>query len=258
MTANNDNYLCPICREYLLEPRIYECGHSICEQCMKKSDETLESNNKNLFQATTYKCAMCRNETLIKWFNRPINHRLIDILSTNEEYVSSLEEYRKNKKDIPPETPTIPDNVNMASIVNSKRQEKCNQLYEEIVPLLFEASLVGKPYITITHHVKDIQCVADMLAKKLFNNHGIYKLQTTQNECQIDIIPSNRSFQCEYVNRSYSRQLNANRNSDSDEEEEEEENENEETKLEIDLRPVVAQLSNELIGSVTRSRFSSR
>ena len=35
-----NDILCPICQEVIFAPRIYDCGHSICEECMKRADET--------------------------------------------------------------------------------------------------------------------------------------------------------------------------------------------------------------------------
>ena len=139
MTSNGLDFMCPICRDYLLEPRIYECGHTICERCMKKSDEMTDSENSSLFQVSVYRCPICRDQTHIKWFKRPINHTLIEIFSKNSDYSESLEKYRQDKlKDLVPETPKIPENVNVANIVNSKRREQCDKLYNEIMPLIFE------------------------------------------------------------------------------------------------------------------------
>ena len=52
-----------------------------------------------------------------------------------------------------------------------------------------KAAISGKPYIVITNHTTEIQMVADLLAKKLFENNGIYKLQSSYRECQIEFVP---------------------------------------------------------------------
>ena len=110
----SDDSICPICKDYLLEPRIYECGHTICESCMIKSDKTVKENTLNTFQLPVYKCCLCRHETLKEWFRRPINHNLQCILMKDDEYKEASEIYKKNKEQKDPEDDTIPQGVNFA------------------------------------------------------------------------------------------------------------------------------------------------
>ena len=152
----SDDSICPICKDYLVEPRIYECGHTICESCMIKSDKTVKENTLNTFQLPVYKCCLCRHETLKEWFRRPINHNLQCILMKDDEYKQAFEIYKKNKDKEDPEDDTIPQRVNLSRIVTRKRRQKCDQIYKEILPSLVNAALEGKPYITITTNVKDI------------------------------------------------------------------------------------------------------
>ena len=72
----------------------------------------------------------------------------------------------------------------------------------EILPLLFDAASQGKPFITIIKKdkVHDIQMIADLLSKKLFDKNKIYRLVSTGRECDIEIIPSSRTYKTEYVN----------------------------------------------------------
>ena len=46
METQGIDYMCPICKDYLLQPRIYECGHTICERCMINCDKSVKSEVK--------------------------------------------------------------------------------------------------------------------------------------------------------------------------------------------------------------------
>ena len=196
---------CPICREMMIMPRLYDCGHSICEVCMIKNDNMSQDNNTNIFQLPVFKCPICRNETNGEWHTRPINHSLIQLFSQNEEYQKATKEYKEKHK-----TPdTHADNqvlaeINLGYIVHKKRMQKCEKIYKKLLPVLMKAAMAGKPYIIITTHTTEIQMVADLLAKKLFKNNGIYKLQSSYRECQIEFVPSDRTYKSEYENPTFS------------------------------------------------------
>ena len=83
------------------------------------------------------------------------------------------------------------------------REEKADNIYQKILPILFEAAVDGKPFIIITHDNKNIQMVADILSKRLFNQNNIYKLISTPKECTIELIPSRRSYKNEYINSGF-------------------------------------------------------
>ena len=88
---------CPICREMMIMPRLYDCGHSICEVCMIKTDNMSQDNNTNTFQLPIFKCPICRNETNGEWHTRPVNHSLIQLFSQNDEYQKATKEYRETR-----------------------------------------------------------------------------------------------------------------------------------------------------------------
>ena len=42
MDELDEHFYCPICRDIFMTPKLYDCGHTICEKCMIKMDETEE------------------------------------------------------------------------------------------------------------------------------------------------------------------------------------------------------------------------
>ena len=71
---------------------------------------------------------------------------------------------------------------------------RTESLYNQIVPILYRAALDGKAHVTISSSTYDIGMVADMLAKKLIDRNGIYRFIAGRHECQIELVPSERSY----------------------------------------------------------------
>ena len=221
---------CPICREMMIMPRLYDCGHSICEVCMIKTDNMSQDNNTNTFQLPIFKCPICRNETNGEWHTRPVNHSLIQLFSQNDEYQKATTEYRETHQtpDMRADNQVL-ERINLGYIVHKKRMQKCDKIYKKLLPLLMKAAISGKPYIVITNHTTEIQMVADLLAKKLFENNGIYKLQSSYRECQIEFVPSDRTYKSEYENPTFS--LEDQNDDDSDDSDDSENDEDFEEEL---------------------------
>jgi len=192
---------CPICKDIMIFPRLYpQCGHTLCEPCMIKHDTVEREKTRSVFDAHIYSCPICRQTTLLSWSHRPINRLILQELRNNDAYEEAYNKYKENRNDIT--SISIPNDIDLAIISKKIRLEKTEILYKEILILLFEAASNGKPYITIStkSKVHDIQLVADLLSTKLFKNNKIYKLTTTPNICDIEIIPSNRTYKSEYIN----------------------------------------------------------
>ena len=182
----SEEYFCPICKDLMICPRIYNCGHTICEECMKRADETTYDES-DTFSVPVFKCPICRKFEYTRWYIRPINFHLISILSSNvKDYEEKSSDYiSKNKSKIV----EIPDRVNLSYICLKKRVELCEHIYEKIFPHLYDAAISGKPYISISlDNNEDIDAIADLLAKKLFEENGIYRFLHKGNECRIDFI----------------------------------------------------------------------
>ena len=203
MTDINNNFQCPICQETMMIPRLYPCGHNICEECMIKNDQSQNSSNPSMFQLPIYKCPICRNETIKEWWARPINNALIDVLcQLSDDYKSK----HLNHQRVPETEYTevvIPPNINLAYMCNKMRQYKANELYKQILPILYKASVEGKPFVTISSEHANISNIAEILADKLIKKNGIYRLTATQRECQIELVPTSSNYQYCFDNNNY-------------------------------------------------------
>ena len=184
----SEDSLCPICQEIIFIPRIYPCGHSTCEECMIKSDRsTIDSTNSH--KLPVFKCSLCRHETYDRWFDRPINHTLLELQCQDGAYAKKFEKYKEEKPEFE-EDLKIPSTINLSYICQSIRYKKFRNIYKKLLPILLNEAMMGKPLITITSRelVKEIYLVADLLSRKLINSHGIYRFIATPRDCEIEFV----------------------------------------------------------------------
>ena len=186
--SNNveQNLNCPICLTIFVMPRIYSCGHSVCEECMYKCDKENEEATVSNFDSPVYKCPLCRVESVVPYTERPLNRSLMTILETTKDY-SKISKYRKSnfmkKIEI-----NLYDGINLSHLAFKSKFTKCEKHYKEIMPLIYKAAKEGKSKLTILTNTKELQTIYSMLSKKLFS-HGIYKVQATPTEFNIYILP---------------------------------------------------------------------
>ena len=187
--------LCTICNNLLFNPRVYECGHTLCEPCMINNDLITSNNHTNIFTLPVYKCPLCRHETVTKWYDRPKNQSLIDILNLNDNYKKANDEYNKqvneNNQSLTEHDLEIPQRINLSYISNNIRVKRAEQLYNYYLPILLQYALEGKTHLCITDSTKvsEIASVADILSHKLMTNNGIFRFFCNSRECQIEIVP---------------------------------------------------------------------
>ena len=196
-----DENTCPVCKDTMMIPRIYECGHTICEICMKDGDRITKKNVLSKFTVPYYKCPLCREKTIVEWYLRPINRVLLNILRKDNDYEHKYIEYKKKNTT---KTPDIPSNVNLAALTKKNKILLTYKLYNKILPLLYDAAVNGKSVISIEKPIcRDIQIVSDSLSEILFINHNIHKLVATSHECVIELVSSVDSYKSEYINDDY-------------------------------------------------------
>jgi hypothetical protein len=201
MEQNNLN--CPICTNIMILPRIYDCGHTLCEDCMVQIDNEDNIISESSREAVIYKCPICRKTTHKPWFNRPKNLFLMNVLDSNVEY----QQIMKNRKIDNDPLDNIPDNINLSFLCTRNKELKFNELYNYILPLLIKSCLEGKHVLTITDRSEELYTYSSKISKKLFDTHGIYKISSKPNFFKIYITKeeesnSFRSMQ-EFINNNY-------------------------------------------------------
>lgn len=197
----NENIHCPICRDLFIMPRIYECGHTVCEECMKNIDETNKEKFNSVFDVVYYTCPLCRFETITKYSDRPINHSLKQILEKLPEYKKKVKNSNINIID------DIKDNsylkcLNFSNISFKYKFMKAEEYYHKLLPVLYDAALEGKNKIVITKNIKELKIISSLLAKKLWK-HGILNIVSTPREFIIYLLPENGGYNSEFVNPNY-------------------------------------------------------
>jgi hypothetical protein len=203
---------CIICSELIVCPRFYEnCGHTICEGCMVKNDEMDIENNRYVFEAVEYRCPLCRTITLKPWFKRPFNHALASILEKDVKY-SELEKKRLLQRKIDlNDCDVVSDEelrtMNMSKISYTYRDNLAEDLYNYILPAVYDGVMGGKPYIVIKDRIKELRSVSDLVSNKLIKNNNIYRVFSTNNEFTIEIIPTRNSIKYDYVNDNFNQNL---------------------------------------------------
>jgi len=177
---------------------------------MIKNDCAEKDKCRSAFDVPIFSCPICRQTTLLAWYLRPINLLILQELRKSQEYEEKYNKYKKEQNDM--QQSDIPVDIDLATLTKKNRNEKMESIYKELLPILFNAAAKGKPFISISEKKKvhDIKLIADLLAKKLFEQNKIYKLTITSNICDIEIISSNRNYKSEYINpnlRAISRSL---------------------------------------------------
>ena len=203
----SDELLCPICKDYNVQPRLYDCGHSICEKCMVKKDDIDKRKVVNVFTIDYYACPICRNYTMKPWYLRPINRSLIDLLSIDDGYKEAHNAYTDDgHSEYDRMIYNPPDDMDLSRLAEDSRIAIANNIYNDIIPILFEAASKGKAFITIpTPLARDVRMVGDLVSKRLFQKHNIYKMVCSFRECTIELIKSQEGdgIRNEYQNGEY-------------------------------------------------------
>ena len=187
MNNDNDghNLLCLICANVHVYPRIYKCGHTVCSCCMQEIDVREHSST---FEVPIYKCPCCREKTIIPWNKRPLNRVLETLCKSHPDYKS-----RKKEVDILLKDRTqmveIPENVDISRISYKCMKSLAGDLYSKILPVLYEAAICGKSFVTITEEnfVSQIEACVTELKKLLFDNN-IFNNQKEESKEEVDYL----------------------------------------------------------------------
>ena len=198
--------MCPICSDYMLQPRIYDCGHTICERCMVKKDKEDLVKIVNIFSIEHYACPICRNHTIKPWYTRPINRSLVDVLSNDVKYKQANDHYLNNEStEYDQLIYNPPEDIDLSKLCEESRIRMANNLYNDIIPILFEAAITGKAYVNIPNPLaRTVRMVSDLISQRLFRNHNIHKMTCSYRDCTIELVKSNgNQIRNEYTNEQY-------------------------------------------------------
>lgn len=197
----DENTLCPICKDICIFPRIYEnCGHTVCEKCMKNMDKTEKEKITSPFIVPIFKCPICRTESLYPWHKRQKNHKLISLLESSEKYKEIVKKYKQEYSKT--EKQTVDKNINFSFLTEKIQKKKAKELYNYILPIIYQEILKGISKIIIKYKNKELIKFSDKISELLFAN-GIYKVTARTNEFIVDVLPSNGNYINEYKNSNF-------------------------------------------------------
>lgn len=196
---------CPVCQTLFVYPRVYNCGHSVCELCMLKIDINVAKMTPPC-TLPLFRCPICRSENFLPFNERPLNHSLIGLIE--QEKGSEYDEIkthvkceadkwaRVNEKDLHacalvyPQRDghsNVPDVQNVSSIAQHVRKRKAICLFQSIIPSIMRAVYNGYEKLHITTHVTDLISVSRELANMLFE-YGIHSISFTESIFTIRIL----------------------------------------------------------------------
>ena len=177
--------ICPICTEIFVFPRSYDCGHAICELCMHEMDR--RDTTADTHTLSIHNCPICRFPTLKPWYHRPRAIALEQITSQHPDYEKRKEEVTVLLAEYKSTIPIVPKNTDLANLAYFARCKLALELYEVLVERVYTAALDGLNFVSITEPglVGDIEKVVDLLSKRLFRDHNVYKVLVTRAECTI-------------------------------------------------------------------------
>ena len=249
---------CPICRTGWVRPRMYGCGHSVCETCMQAVDQRaltqheyqqrgadLRDSEARRRQLATrhsllvvYRCPMCRFETVVPWWCRPLNVALRDVMgddappsaaTVNEAPdgtnggVAPQETYEEVEDDegeqeeeeegdddeAEEEEATVPVDgggyVNLAFVCAQMRRIRAAVLVQELMPALRDAAEQGRTRVTVRGDLAGrIHAVLEPFGKNLFQRCGVYRVDAlTASEAVVHLVHGNNPEQCIVLNEQY-------------------------------------------------------
>ena len=189
---------CLICDQILVRPRIFVCGHSLCELCACQNDQFTRQVDVRMMRK--YQCPLCRTTDYRSWHKRPINYQLDDFvrIAYRKKYETRLAEIRQEVDDMT--TYEEKEQEDLSVVVRESRHSILEHLKAQITPQLRDCAYEGSASIAIDDQnlVRSARKVTKELAEYLFER-GVHRLLVTREEIQIQLI-STSTFQSEFIN----------------------------------------------------------
>ena len=150
---------------------------------------------------TVYRCPICRQETLTPWFDRPRNLALQSICEAHQDYRTREEEV--GNVSVPKDDQIMKGEVDFGKISLFMQEQKSQELYDELAPVLRRAALAGQTHVILaqTNKVKEIQNVADTFSEMLFIRHNVHRVVCTPAEVTFYFTNRSASTRAERRNR---------------------------------------------------------
>lgn len=187
---------CPVCRELYQIPRMYACGHSVCEGCMVHMDRTTDAYSP--FHLPVFRCPTCRAETTARTEQRPINHALRSLVEAHDDF-----EFDPARERLRPVRPPVGWMGNLQRLASESRYRLAHETHAALLPLLYTAACDGKRYVIVSEKplVQRMEVCADLLSALLFEKNNVFKLVVTREEATIVFTQDAFNTQREYTNR---------------------------------------------------------
>lgn len=199
------NVECPVCKEPWQVPRMFPCGHSVCQTCMQANDlvEEQEAEHENFSPA--YRCPMCRAETLLPWHGRPVNRALCDAVGCPVKNEVTTQETEDAEED-----------GNLAALSLASRRMLAGELLKEVVPLLRDAATRGRSYVMFRGETsRRVYDVCGAFTQMLFDKYGVYGVEASKTETVVHLVASASPWRGVYVNERYTEQLQSEGHADA-------------------------------------------
>lgn len=208
----------------MVAPRIYECGHSVCEFCMLQSD-LVAAEEAPLNTLPLYRCPECRCGTFLPCVERPLNHALSRVLQLEEGYAEREAQVAKEKQEwfedeaceagaalsagcslagVSLKSEEDPPQ-NLAHLSNSVRHRKALTLFRRLLPSLESAAMRGASRLVITTRARELAEMGKEIAMMLFP-YGIHSVVAHAREFCVNILREEGRYNWgsgEFVNEEY-------------------------------------------------------
>lgn len=193
----------------MVAPRVYECGHSVCEFCMMQSD-LVAAEEAALNTLPLYRCPECRCGTLLPCKERPVNHALSRLLRLEEGYAEREAQVDKDMaewldaEDTDDEeedaaggkggarggregdgSPAYPPNL--AALSSRVRHRRAATLFRRLMPSLAAAAHRGAARLVVTTRARELSEMAKEISAMLFG-HGVHSVVAHPREFCVNII----------------------------------------------------------------------
>jgi hypothetical protein len=218
-----EHLVCIVCQQLLCRSRMFdECGHTFCSFCMMQNDWSAMETTHTSTDYPVFKCPICREPSLKRWYDRPLNVLINQMAEELPQYQQTLRDrdveihnwikdhideddqfmlFRYEDRD----NHMIPM-VNLARMAARCRAEKARVVYESMMPVLIDAAANGVCRVSFSTHARELNCVMGTLSRMLFE-HGVHCIHSTARETSVFLTEDQTQWASEWMNPTYDPEL---------------------------------------------------